>query len=442
MKLRTDSSGWFAIGDTFSNDYFEISEANIDEILQRCLQDDIWAEGVNKAVERYDNNPWRGTAQWFSDMISLMNSSGTLVDYPFGTGITFQSRRHFFRGEPEKYWISDAGLCRACRKRKLTGKSAELYKAVADMRVCQFKKFIWRFHIVPYWEAKISDVNYKALAQHYGFETALLDLTNDFRVALFFATCKYIWEKDTFEPLTREDFEREPDEYGDPRYGVIFHSPNWMLDFLNGGVATIGMGQRFSQNSKKNYYSIDGGVLDGVAFQIGYQPFYRCQYQSGFAFPMRNEKPLQENTRFEKLVFKHSEELSSRVFEMMKGGELVFPNEGISKALPVLRDIQKSVLFSEDDALQAYEIDEASREHFPTFDDFLRDLRTLIIDGQQIQIQKEEVTYKLRHPEMRRINKLYDQKNLGKMIGRVHYTAPQRRRREERCRQIYGRLID
>ena len=67
-----------------------------------------------------------------------------------------------------------------------------MYRAVTNMRIEQFCKFLWQIHIVPYWEAYVSDVNYKALA-HYGFETHLLDLTNDFRNALFFATCRYDW---------------------------------------------------------------------------------------------------------------------------------------------------------------------------------------------------------------------------------------------------------
>jgi len=38
----------------------------------------------------------------------------------------------------------------------------------------------------------MSEVNYKVLAQHYGFTTFLLDLTNNVKRALFFATCKYV----------------------------------------------------------------------------------------------------------------------------------------------------------------------------------------------------------------------------------------------------------
>ena len=64
------------------------------------------------------------------------------------------------------------------------------------MRVWQFRKVVWQFDIVPYWEAKLSDANYMALAQHYGFETLLLDITNNAKVALFFATWQYDWDTD------------------------------------------------------------------------------------------------------------------------------------------------------------------------------------------------------------------------------------------------------
>lgn len=67
----------------------------------------------------------------------------------------------------------------------------ELCRAVANLRIYQFSKLIWNIHIAPYWEARLCDINFKALAQHYGLETSLLDLTNDFKTALFFAICYY-----------------------------------------------------------------------------------------------------------------------------------------------------------------------------------------------------------------------------------------------------------
>lgn len=70
---------------------------------------------------------------------------------------------------------------------------------------------------------------------------------------------------------------------------------------------------------------------------------------------MRNEVSLQKNDRFEKIRFRQSEDLSRRIYELMDGGKKVFPHEGINDALPILRVMQESVTFSEDDMQKAYE---------------------------------------------------------------------------------------
>lgn len=65
----------------------------------------------------------------------------------------------------------------------------------------------------------------------------------------------------------------------------------------------------------------DSGDWDGIAFQIGFQPFLRCRAQSGYIFPMRKDVPLQENPKFEKLRFKQTQKLSEKIFELMDGGK-------------------------------------------------------------------------------------------------------------------------
>ena len=116
----------------------------------------------------------------------IKNTGGTVISMPFGKDIiTFNSNRHFFRGENQQYLKSVPSL-----RRRQEGKSkyeCELIKGIALMRSLQFAKFIWKIDVVPYWEAKLSDINIDAFAQHYGFDRCLLDLTNDFRTALFFA---------------------------------------------------------------------------------------------------------------------------------------------------------------------------------------------------------------------------------------------------------------
>ena len=196
------------------------------------------------------------------------------------------------------------------------------------------------------------------MAQHYGFDTCLLDLTNDFRTALFFATCKYDYKTDSYRPLTKKDIEATEDS----KYGVIFHSPNWVLGYLNGGSFEWHM--RRLNNPDKGPYIFYSGQLDGMAFQIGYQPLMRCHHQSGYIMPMMNATPLQSDNRFEKLRFLQSEELSNRVYEMMDKGKKIFPHEGIGKSLDILRTIQKAVIFSEDDLLYAYDTEWLIRKCF------------------------------------------------------------------------------
>ena len=91
----------------------------------------------------------------------ITNTVGTTIRFPYGDIITFRSKRHLFRGENQDFGTSMPSL-----NRKLAN--------------------------LPKGDVTLSDISYKALAQHYGFETHLLDLTNDFRTALFFETCAYM----------------------------------------------------------------------------------------------------------------------------------------------------------------------------------------------------------------------------------------------------------
>jgi len=183
-----------------------------------------------------------------------------------------------------------------------------------------------------------------ALAQHYGFETHLPDLTNDFRAALFFATNRYDPKTDSYYPLSKKEIEKSEKT----QYGVIFHTPNWTIDFFQplsminskAGKSMLGLSDMHDINC-----GIDSGDWDGIAFQIGFQPFLRCHSQSGFVFPMREDAPLQENNRFEKLRFKQSPKLSEKVYELMDEGKKIFPFEGLSEARPILTEMKNSWTF-------------------------------------------------------------------------------------------------
>ena len=63
-------------------------------------------------------------------------------------------------------------------------------------------------------------VNYLGLAQHYGIETNIIDLTNSFGVAAFFATSDYNPLTDSYIPVTEV-----------MRQGVIYFLPTGMFSF-------------------------------------------------------------------------------------------------------------------------------------------------------------------------------------------------------------------
>lgn len=284
-------------------------------------------------------------------------------------------------------------------------------------------------------------MNYMALAQHYGFETSLLDITNDARVALFFATCQYEWDTDSYRPLTQEDIGKEPTADADSRFGMIFHSPDWVTDYLApmGGVE---FGMRNPDTfARTKPYPVSSHALDGTSFQIGYQPFYRCQYQRGYILPMREDKPLQQNNHFEKRRFRQSTALSHRLYDMMDGGKKIFPQEGIAEALPILRRIQNATVFSHDDMERVYEFEEVDKNLFPTLQAYEEALNGFSIDDRRITIQVSDVIYPIPRAMKRRINRQYNKTDLGKMIGEMHMTSEQHRCREERCLEIYGELV-
>ena len=337
-KMQYDKDGWIYPGNC-KNDIHLISEEDINQLLRLADEDDAWSERVREEVKFKMQNPSSRGSDLLLDEFRIMNTGGTIIHFPYGDRvITFNSKRHFYRGENQVFTNSQPSL-----NRKLIGKDErqqELYRAVANLRTFHFSNFIWNINVVPYWNAKLSDVNYKALAQHYGFDTHLLDLTNDFRVALFFATCKYIPETDSYIPLTKEIIEAKEEN----KYGVIYHSPNWKLDFISPG-GSIQWLDDHREGVRDRPYSFDSGDLDGMAFQIGYQPLMRCHHQSGYIFPMRSKYPLQADNRFEILHFRQSPELSQRVFEMMEGGKKVFPYEGISEAKNILDQIKNAKVF-------------------------------------------------------------------------------------------------
>lgn len=446
-KLIYDESSWL-FKDPQKNAIHDITIDDINQLLNYAEQDDAWAEAVKNEVVERDKAIRSGTytkkTDWLLEEFQIMQTSGTVIHMPYGLRIiTFPSKRQLFRGEIQNYHRSIPSLNRILAD-SMDEKEKELNRIIAHLRKWQFGNLIWNINIVPYWEAKLSDVNLDALAQHYGFATHLMDLTNDFKAALFFATCKYVPQTDSYRPLTQADIDKNEDT----RFGYIFHAPDWTIDYMNGGgfgkwsFEHLHNGNPMEMQDRNRRFYLQSGDMDGVAFQIGYQPLQRCAHQSGYIYPMRNEKSLQENWHFEKLRFKHSVELSHQVYRMMDGGKKVFPNEGVTELHDYIERIKHSVLFAMDELEAVYECDGVDKTIFPTFESLKKALTGYATSDGIVAIQDEPIVYDIPKDLLDAVNSHYDGKDLLAAIGgMVHQIYPDQEYRKQRCIEIYGKLI-
>ena len=279
-----------------------------------------------------------------------------------------------------------------------------------------------KIKIVQLWEKKYGDINLEALAQHYGFPTHLLDLTNDLRTAIFFAMCKYDSCSDSFSVLTQQDIDRDEDS----KYGYIFQAQQWTTEFFNKGFFDKELNKFFYYNNSdrdfedKKYY-LQSGELDGVAFQIGYQPLLRCSYQSAYIYPMRNQESLQKNGHFRIMKFKQSVKLSKWVYEKMDGGKKVFPNEGISKLNDYINEIKKTTTFSYDELENVYNDFGVDKKIFPNIACLKASLNDYQKSEDKYSIQDETINLDISQELLDLVNNYYEENNEFNNIGEIYY---------------------
>lgn len=311
-------------------------------------------------------------------------TSGFLMEYPHGTVIRQGERNHYYRGENQIFPKSQPTLL---RKMELYDSEQErmLERLIAYMRIAEFKLFISQFDIVKNWA---SDVLYEPLAQHYGLDTEWLDITNDFKVALFFATCYWDSILKKWLPLTKEQTVKNERS----KYGIIFHMPYW-------------------QNPTRLISYANGDKNVNLILPIGFQPFMRCHMQTAYAIKMEKPFPLQDDIGFEKLYFRHSEKLSREVFELMDCGRKIYPQEGLGEFKDIIDGIKGTLIFSESaffDACDTLEIKDTDN------------CRRLLQD-RGVSVVSNNSRFKISRQRFRAMNRKYADFSLEKYIGsKIH----------------------
>lgn len=300
-----------------ANKDYLVNEQQLEELFNEN-EEDINKIKANTDYVHSGNNRPKNLIETIQAFLRDMQVDGYVLKYPHGVVIRQGERRNYYRGEAEDYPTSKTSLHRELDNCK-NDDEKQVVKIVARMRFILFRNFLQRIRYVKEWEQTFGIPYYEAIAQHYGFLTEYLDITNDFNVAMFFACC--IWDKDKKEwrPLTKTECEEKKE-------GVLYHAPatNVMLSV-----------------------DADGQPVPYV-MPIGYQPFYRCQKQVGYVKYMKEGEDFKDDLIFEKLKFKHSENLSNGIFHYMREGRDIYPDEALLYFDEEIEALQQTLSFSTD----------------------------------------------------------------------------------------------
>lgn len=263
------------------------------------------------------------------------------------------------------------------------------YEICCHLRIAAFAELLCEFDSMKEW-LNVYDLDLMAepLAQHYGLDTPMLDMTDDFDTALFFATCCYDATGRQWRPLSESDFSRDTQS----EFGVIFHIPRWNAE----NISTFAC----------NRNDVNGPSASFTLDHIGFQLFQRCHMQHGYGVHLDHRVPLQTNRHFEKLRFKQSVELSREVFELMDGGKKVFPDEGLLALSDIIDSIKNAWTFSSDEFELGYRF-AGGDDRWNSKDDALNLLQGGCCLGHQIVISGDKRCYKLSRQRRRAIDRAY-----------------------------------
>jgi hypothetical protein len=387
-----------------SNEPYEITYDDIKQMYYANQRDAEETKRVTESTyrgESYypdDNRPGSGKlANWrhafFKEVLYRdPKTSGFVMEYPHGVIINQGRRGSYFRGENQIYHRSIASLHRSLAT-LANDKERQLHQVVADMRVAEFGIFLFQTGIVQFWAQNYGTVLFEALAQHYGLETRWLDITNDFNVAMFFATCYWDPSARWWRPLTKEQTEKSKQT----QYGVLFHMPAWQADLQMATAVAV---------------TSDNEEPRNVILPIGFQPFMRCQSQYAYGIYMDEPFALQDDPNFEKLRFRHSENLSRQVYDLMEGGRKVFPQDGLDEFHDVIESIRTATSFSEEAFRYAFE----KNRFFNDAQELKRELANCTMFPLPV-IVSDASPFKIPRQRLRKLNRRYEGFSIEQAYG-------------------------
>ena len=173
------------------------------------------------------------------------------------------------------------------------------------MRIVEFELMLKQYPSVQFFEQERFEVDYVGLAQHYGLNTSVLDLTSDINTALFFAMCDYNRVEDCYHP-----------KHEDKAYiGYVYAYP------------VIGEVMTYQGMMKGNFLMHDLRI-------IGLQPFTRPGSQRGFSLHVDEAKPFKAYL----YSFSYTMQDSEAYYDEMINKRRVWAKDSIVEKTKLIRD--------------------------------------------------------------------------------------------------------
>lgn len=179
-----------------------------------------------------------------------------------------------------------------------------------------------------YMEEKPLHINKQALAQHYGLHTNMLDVTSNFYVACFFASCYFDKKSKSYLPIKKSN-----------NLGVIYRA-------------------------NPNYFMMD--PVNSIFNFVGWQPLKRPEQQRAGSFTINKGNCFASLPSVQKHFFKHDEESAIKIWERFDKGNDLFPADPASKLSEIasnLSSFTKNQIDRSWEALEAWEGKSFSRKY-------------------------------------------------------------------------------
>ncbi|MDX4048218.1 FRG domain-containing protein [Aliarcobacter skirrowii] len=220
----------------------------------------------------------------FDDMEALHPIVGKDGYVKLRSGLEFSMIQ--YRGQNEDFGVCNTTLdrCKSVEEQFLN-----ICRTIAFEELLENHPFVKYIYSLPPIGKNYLNANLTGIAQHYGLHTDYLDITNNFDVACFFATCKY--ENGKYHPI--------------------------------GNIQKAGIIYKINELFMTTPYFKSDVEID----YLGWQPLPRPEQQRANILKVSKDTNLDTVNGVQKYYFKHSISQSRKIWKMFDEGKTLFPDD-------------------------------------------------------------------------------------------------------------------